>query len=287
MWYIDRDSRHRWISHRVKRRVVHRKTRYQLVEIFDTYEYGRMVVLDGMIQSAESDEALYHELLVHPAMLAHPRPQRVLVLGAGEGATVREVLKHPSVEKVTMIDIDREFVDLCKRYLTKWHRGVFKDERVELIYDDAYAHLRKGKDRYDLVIGDISDPSEKGPSRSVYAAEFYTLVKKVLEADGIFVTHATAVHYVRKESHARDMVENLRGLFPRVEPYYEYIPSFGSLWCFVASSFRFSLWSISPKLLARRLSNRRIRDLSYYEPRLHERIFVIPSYIGGQLGFGS
>lgn len=286
MWYIDRDSRYRWISHRVKRLVVRRKTRYQLVEILDTYEFGRIVVLDGMIQSAESDEALYHELLVHPAMLVHPRPRRVLVLGAGEGATVREVLKHPSVEKVTMIDIDREFVDLCRRYLTKWHRGVLKDERVELIYDDAYAHLRKGKERFDLVIGDISDPSEKGPSRSVYVAEFYALVKKVLEADGIFVTHATAVHYVRKESYAGGMVRYLRRLFPRVDPYYEYIPSFGALWCFVAASHRFSPRSLSSKLVERRLSERGIRDLSYYEPRLHERIFVIPSYIGAQLGFG-
>lgn len=276
MWFIDKNSPFHWIHHRVKKNVVSVRTPFQHVEIFDTYEYGRMVVLDGQIQSAELDESIYHEILVHPAMIAHPRPEHILILGAGEGATLREVLKHRTVRRVTMIDIDRIFVDLCRKYLRKWHRGSFRDRRVELVHDDAFAYLRKCSDGFDVIIADISDPADSGPSRSIYTEKFYTLVRKVLKPGGIFVTHATAVYYFPHRNYSAGIMKKLFRIFPNVDAYYEYIPSFGTLWSYATGSFRYRPKALSNGLIEQRLKERGICSLSYYSPETHKRLFTMP-----------
>jgi spermidine synthase len=276
MWFIDKNSPFHWIYHRVKRNVVSVKTLFQHVEIFDTYEYGRMVVLDGQIQSAESDEFIYHEILVHPAMIAHPRPEHILILGAGEGATLREVLKHPTVRRVTMIDIDRKFVELCRRYLRKWHRGSFRNRKVELVHDDAFEYLRKSPGSFDVIIADISDPADSGPSQSIYTTKFYSLVRKVLKKDGIFVTHATAVYYFPHRNYSAGIMKKLSRIFANVDAYYEYIPSYGTLWSYATGSFRYSPKALSKNVIEQRLKVRGIANLSYYSPETHKRLFTMP-----------
>ncbi len=276
MWFIDKNSPYHWIYHRVKKHVVSVRTPFQEVDIIDTYEFGRMVVLDGQIQSAESDEFIYHEILVHPAMITHPKPEHILILGAGEGATLREVLKHPTVKKVVMIDIDREFVDLCKEHLKKWHKGSFRNEKVELVYDDAFSYLQNTANRFDVIIADISDPTDKGPAYSVYTAKFYTLVKKVLMHDGIFVTNATAVSFVSHKKYSAQIMKNIVKVFSSVNPYYEYIPSFGSLWAYATGSFRYSPGLMSSAVIGRKLKQRRIEKLFYYNSLTHRKLFTMP-----------
>ncbi len=283
MWFIDKNSPNHWIYHRVGKRVLSTKTRYQKVDIFDTPEFGRMVVLDGLIQSAQSDEFIYHEILVHPAMITHPKPKHVLVLGAGEGATLREVLRHSTVRHVVMVDIDREFVELCKRYLPAWHRGSFESEKVEVVFEDAFRYLQ-GTDRtFDVIIADISDPSEIGPARSIYTARFYALVRKALRADGIFVTHATAVHYAPHKNDAAGIARKLSRLFPHVDLFYEYVPSFGSLWSFAAGSAALSPKAMSPRRIEERLRRRGVEGLSFYGPASHGRIFALPLCVQQQV----
>lgn len=276
MWFIDKNTPNHWIYHRVKKRVVSVKTAFQKVDIIDTYEFGRMVVLDGQIQSAESDEFIYHEILVHPAMISHPKPQQVLILGAGEGATLREVLKHPTVKRVVMIDIDKEFVDLCKRYLKKWHKGSFRNEKVALVFDDAFTYLQKTDNRFDVIIADISDPADKGPAHLIYTAEFYSLIKKTLLTNGIFATHATAVYFTTHKNYSCGIMKKLLTIFPMVDFYYEYVPSFGALWSYATGSFRQSPRQMSSALVERRLAQRGVESLSYYSLETHRRLFTMP-----------
>lgn len=278
-WFIDKESENRWIYHRVKKHVLSRETKYQKVEIIDTYNLGRVVILDDKIQSAETDEFIYHEALVHPAMIAHSKPEKILILGGGEGATLREVLKHSMVKKVIMVDIDEEFVNLCKGYLKKWHKGSFNDPRVELIFADGREYVKKIKSKFDVIIADVSDPIEEGPARLLYKKEFYSLVKKVLMPDGIFVTHATNIDGSSSKSISSGIFKIFKKIFPEAVFYYEYIPSFSSLWAFTIGSLKYSLRELSPNIISKRLKERKLKDLSYYDPETHERLFCLPKCI--------
>jgi spermidine synthase len=278
-WFIDKDSRHRWIYHRIKKHVVSAKTRFQQVEFIDTYELGRLVVLDNKIQSSEADEFIYHETLIHPAMVTHPAPKIVLILGGGEGATLREVLKHQTVEKVVMIDIDEEFVNLCKKYLKNWHHGSFNDKRVELIFSDANEYVKKSKPIFDVIIADISDPLEKGPAQELYTMEFYSNIRKALRTNGIFVTHTTGVFYTSSGYIYTDILKSLNDIFPLTDFYYEYIPSFSSLWGFAACSQKYSPRKLSSATVYKRLKKRKLNSLSYYDTETHTRLFHLPGLL--------
>ena len=283
-WLIDEDSKHRWIYHRVKSHILSKKTRFQQVEFIDTYDLGCVVILDGKIQSAEVDEFIYHEALVHPTMITHPDPKNVLIFGGGEGATLREVLKHPTVKRVVMVDIDEDFVHLCKMYLKKWHHGSFHNERVELIFADAREYVRKSKSSFDIIIADISDPVEKGPAQMLYTKQFYSSIKRVLSPTGIFVTHATAVFYTPDKSITTRIFRMLSDIFPVADFYYEYIPSYSSLWSFTIGSLKYSPWKLSSSVLNRRLTKRGLNNLSYYDQETHKRIFSLPKCVRKVLG---
>jgi spermidine synthase len=276
-WFIDRDSNYRFVFNKFKKHVCSQKTRFQQVDIIDTQNLGRVVILDRKVQSAESDEFIYHEALVHPAMVTHPNPKSVLILGGGEGATLREVIKHETVQKVVMVDIDKEFVHLCKKYLKKWHRGSFKDNKVDLLFLDAIEYMKKSECRFDIIIADISDPIEEGPALKIYTKEFYALVKKVLAPTGIFVTHATEVHYSLYKKTADKILNTLNGIFLGVKLYFEYIPSFICLWGFAIASSKYNPEKISKKTIERRLQKRKIKNIHYYNAEIHKRMFTIPN----------
>lgn len=283
-WFIDKESDCRWIYHKVKEQVLSTKTRFQHVELIDTYNFGRVVILDNKIQSAEADEYIYHEALVHPVMITHPEPEDILILGGGEGATLREVLKHPAVKKVVMVDIDEEFVNLCKARLKKWHRHSFNNEKVELIFADAREYIKKTKSKFDVIIADISDPVEKGHSQLLYTKEFYSFIKKTLMPDGIFVTHATEVHYIPHKSISHKIFRTFAEIFPIAEFYYDYIPSFSSLWAFTVGSLKYSPRETSSTTIGTRLKERRLKNLSYYDQETHKRLFYLPKCIKKLLG---
>jgi spermidine synthase len=285
-WFVDKESDYRWICHRVEKRILSAKTEFQHVKLMDTYNLGRVVILDDKIQSAEADEFIYHEALVHPAMIAHPEPESILILGGGEGAALREVLKHPTVKKVVMVDIDEKFVNLCKNHLKKWHKGLFNNKKLELIFADARVYIKKIRSNFDVVIADISDPVEEGPSRMLYKKEFYSLIKKILRPDGIFVTHATEVHYTPNKGLSSKIFKTLAQLFPKSEFYYEYIPSFSSLWAFTIGSSKYSPREISSNIVRKKLKERKLGNLLYYDEETHKRLFCLPKCIRKLLATG-
>lgn len=275
-WFIDKESSYRWICHRVKKCLLSTKTTFQKVEIFDSYNLGRVVVLDDKIQSAEVDEFIYHEAIVHPAMITHPSPETILILGGGEGATLREVIKHPTVKKIVMVDIDEEFVRLCKKHLKKWHSGSFNDKRVELIFSDAMEYIKVTRSKFDVIIADISDPVEKGPAQILYTKKFYSSIKKTLMPNGIFVTHATEAHYIPNKSISIEIFRKFSDIFPLSDFYYEYVPSYSSLWSFIIGSLKYSPAKLSPMTIGNRLKKRGLNNLSYYDQETHKRLFYIP-----------
>ena len=202
------------------RKVYHSgRTEYQDVVVQDGAAFGLSLVLDGKTQSTEVDEFAYHEGLVHPAMIAHPGPRSVFVAGGGEGATIREALKHRTVERVVMVDIDKQVVELCRAHLPNHHAGSFDDPRVELFHADARAYLEATSERFDIVVIDVPDPLEAGPAVMLYTLEFYTMVRERLRDGGLIVAQSgpTGPSFLRAvllggRQHHRERVPNRRPL---------------------------------------------------------------------------
>lgn len=208
------------------------RTAYQHVLIAETRAFGRALFMDGVLMSTEADEGLYHSALVHPGLFTHGRPAHVLIGGGGEGATLREVLRHPSVESVTMVDIDEEAVRLCRQHLGAWHRGAFDDPRVRLSYRDVREVLSESRaEAYDAIVLDLGDPASSETSVPAATVEFYRLVRRALRRSGIAALQAG--EYLGSPSSAyASFIATLCAAFPHVRPYRVAIPSFCSVWGF-------------------------------------------------------
>lgn len=256
-------------------RIVHSgRTRYQEVLIVDTALHGRMLFLDGVAQSSERDEFIYHEMLVHPALFSHPNPRRILVIGGAEGATIREVLRHPSVERVVMVDIDGELVELCREHLGPWHRGSFEDPRVELVIDDARRYASSGGDRFDCIVVDLSDPEEGSPALLLFTREFYEILGKRLAPGGTMTLQGEGTSPQDNTLHAR-MVVTLRSVFEGVHPYGYALPSFHRPDADI-------LVTTDPEWSLDRLASRTAHAdtaLEYFSSEMARAVFALPPYL--------
>jgi spermidine synthase len=231
-------------EYRLNRLIHSGNTAFQNVVIGETYNYGLALFLDGAIQSSDWDESLYHELLVQPPMLAHPEPRDVLIIGGGEGAALREVLVHGSVRSATMVDIDRELIELCQRHLQSWHLGAFDDPRVRLVYQDGREFVVQDDGSYDVIIVDLVDMFDGGPAQALYTRQFYELLRRRLRDGGIVVVQGFEFSFLDYVQHAA-LCRTLRTAFTEVHSYQSHIPSFLGSWGFVLASdwFEPTQWS--------------------------------------------
>jgi spermidine synthase len=220
---------------RLRQVVYQGHTAFQEVLIADTCNYGRALMLDGAIQSAADDEALYHECLVQPVMLCHPEPRDVLIVGGGEGATLREVLVHRSVRQATMVDLDPEVVELCREHLTGWHRGAFADPRARLVFDDGRRFIENDDGLYDVVLIDVVDMLDNGPAQALYTRQFYEQLRRRLRPEGVVVVQGLEFSFLDDKPHAA-LARTLRTVFPEVHSYRSHVPSFLSAWGFLLAS---------------------------------------------------
>ncbi|RWR95912.1 thermospermine synthase ACAULIS5 [Cinnamomum micranthum f. kanehirae] len=150
---------------------------YQDIALLDTKHFGKALVIDGKMQSAEMDEFIYHECLIHPPLLCHPNPKTVFIMGGGEGSAAREIFRHKTIERVVMCDIDQDVVDFCRRYLTV-NQQAFRNEKLQLVINDAKIELEKREEKFDVIVGDLADPVEGGPCYQLYTKSFYEKVLK-------------------------------------------------------------------------------------------------------------
>lgn len=211
-------------------------SKYQDIALLDTKHFGKALVIDGKMQSAEIDEFIYHECLIHPALLCHSNPKSVFIMGGGEGAAAREVLKHRNIERVVMCDIDQEVVDFCRTYLTANHEA-FASEKLCLVINDAGVELKKMEEKYDIIVGDLADPMEGGPCYQLYTKSFYEQVlKPKLHHQGIFVTQAGPAGVLSHKEVFSSIYNTLKHVFKYVLAYTTHVPSYADTWGWVMAS---------------------------------------------------
>ncbi|KAK6929970.1 Spermidine synthase, tetramerization domain [Dillenia turbinata] len=238
-------------------------TEYQDFALLDTKPFGKALVIDGKLQSAEIDEFIYHECLVHPALLHHSNPRTIFIMGGGEGSTAREILRHKTVDKVVMCDIDEKVVEFCKSYLVM-NREAFCDPRLDVVINDARAELDNKVGSYDVIIGDLADPIEGGPSYQLYTKSFYeSIIKPRLSQGGIFVTQAGPAGIFSHTEVFSCIYNTLRQVFKYVVPYSAHIPSYADTWGWVMASD--SPLMLSPEEIDIRIKHRIIGESRYLD----------------------
>jgi len=281
-WFHDYISPNLTMLHSIEGVIYSGRSEFQSIEVINTGSFGTCLVLDGKIQSSESDEFVYHEALVHPVMLTHPKPERIFIAGGGEGATLREVLRHRSVKKVTMVDLDKEVVDVCRRFLPSFHQNSFDDPRVELHFADARQFLAKNNDKFDIIIIDLADPLAGGPARFLYTREFYQIIKQRIEPEGIMSVQAESATWTDLENFTI-LASTLKTVFPVIRPYQTHIPSFTCLWGFISASENLDPTKLAPEETDARIRVRISKELKSYDGLTHEAMFTIPKHIRQQL----
>ncbi|MBI4285705.1 MAG: polyamine aminopropyltransferase [Chloroflexi bacterium] len=280
-WFYDQVSLALVQLHSIEEVLYKGQTKFQSVEIFRSGILGKVLVLDGKVQSAEADEFIYHEALVQPPMITHRHPETVFIAGGGEGATLREVLRHKTVKRAVMVDLDEEVVRLCQKYLPDHSQGAFQDRRAEVYHTDARDYLAKSKDKYDVIILDVPDPVEEGPAYLLYTQEFYRLVLGKLTDCGIVSVQAGPAGWTDLLNFS-SVFNTLRSVFPIVRAYKADVPSFGSPWGFCLASLSDCPLQLSVAEIDRRIASRGL-TLKSYDGVAHQGMFALPKYLRTEL----
>lgn len=275
--YRDPLTQHTVMEHTVTQTYFSQETEFQQVDVFETAEFGTMLALGGVVNVAERDEAGYHEMLAHVPLMAHPNPKRVLIIGGGDGGTLREVVKHPCVEEAVLVEIDQVVIDVCKRYLPETAVG-FAHPKARVIVGDGLAYVRDAAPgSFDVILVDSTDPVDAGVV--LFTEEFYRGCHRALKADGVLVPQSDSIVYYAERVGA--IVKTLRGIFERVDLYTSSVPTYpGGLW-----SFAFA--SKGPHPFAQ-VSAARSEALeaqcSYYNGALHRAAFALPTFMRRAVG---
>jgi spermidine synthase len=251
---------------------------FQHLQVLDTVPFGRMLVLDDATQTSEVDEYVYHEMLVHVPMMAHPDPKRVLVIGGGDGGALRRVLEHP-VNKATMVEIDGEVVRVSRAWLPAIAGEAFTHPRGELLIGDGVQYLRETTEHFDVILVDSTDPV--GPAVELFGEAFYRDARRALGDNGIIVTQSGSPLVMLDELQAA--VQLMRRVFPIVKTYLCSIPLYpGVLWSFTAASMTIDPSSVDAATIAARLLANG-QPTGWYTPDIHSAAFALPNFLRGAL----
>lgn len=280
-WYVEQFAPTELHHHAVDRVYYAGRTPFQSVGIIETPVFGKMLILDGDTQSSQADEKIYHETLVHPAMAGARDRSGVLILGGGEGATLREALRHPQARRVTMVDIDGEVVDLCKRHLPEWSDGAFDDPRARVIVGDALEFLARDRDRYGVIISDLTEPLEDSPSNPLFCEKVFRNIKARLAPGGVYVLQASTAGFHNMRLHAK-MARSLRPHYRRVVSFYTHVPAFDNDWAFIACSDEVDLSALDPAAVDAYCAQLHGENY-FYDGETHRRLFALPRYLRREL----
>ena len=277
-WFFETTTPVEGHFHAITRTLFSLQTEFQHMEILETASYGKCLVLDGRMQSSVADDFLYHETLVHPAMILHPRPETALVIGGGEGATLREILRYPSIRRAVMVDIDRAVVEACVTHLPEMHQGAFADPRVELRHEDARGYLQATAERFDVAIVDLTEPLEAGPACLLFTREFYRLLSDRMTDGGTLALQAGMTKVGELGFYAA-MARTLTDVFPVVAPYQSFISCFGTPWGFIVASKSGDPRALSPVGIDQRVRERVTGELRFYDGLAQQHMFSLPKFL--------
>ncbi len=263
---------------RVSKMLLEGQTKYQTYQICEIPRFGKSLFLDYNIQTSLLDEYIFHECMSQPAMTLHPDPKRVVVCGGGEGATLREALKHNTVTNATMVDIDEELVDMVKIHMPEWHQGCFDDPRTTLLHTDARAWLEAEKgNNWDVILSDLPNPHEEGPGQMLFTKEYFQICYDALGDNGTFAMQAGSASENYPECFAC-CVKTLREVFPFVAGYYGMVNTFFQPWAFVLASKTEDPYKLNQAEIVKRYQERGVKN-RYYTPRFHQACFTLPEYL--------
>jgi spermidine synthase len=268
LWYTQKQTETYGITAKITKTYVTEKTDFQDLAMIETEEFGTMLVLDGMVMTTVRDEFVYHEMVAHPALFTHPNPKHVLVVGGGDGGVIREILKHPSVEKAVLVDIDGKVIEYSKKYLPSIACGL-DDPRVEVIVNDGYMHIHDHKNTYDVIMVDSTEPV--GPAVELFSKGFYQGIFESLKEDGIFIAQTDNPWF--KADLIQSVNRDVREIFPIVRVYCANIPTYPSgLWTFTMGSKQYDPLAVDEAKIPE-------IESKYYTPRLHKAAFVLPRFV--------
>lgn len=278
LWYTDQHTKDVRFSMKCKKMLVSHKSEFQRIDILETYEYGRVLVLDGELMITEKDEFIYHEMITHVPMAVHPNVKRVLVIGAGDGGTIRELCKYDSIESIDMVEVDKDIVTLCKEYMPSTACKL-TDERVHMYFEEGLRFVRGKHDEYDLIIVDCADPF--GPAEGLFTREFYGNCFKALDEDGILINQHESPFYNEHSNSVQKAHRNISSIFPTSTVYQCHIPSYPSgHWL-----FGFASKTYDPiKDIKEKEWNELKLKVRYYNTDLHKGCFYLPNYVKELLG---
>ncbi len=259
-----------------KKLIASKKSDFQEIEIFENPKFGKILMLDGVVQTTEADEFFYHEMFTHTPIFSHGNVKSVLIIGGGDGGILREVLKHKSIERAVMIEIDGEVIDLCKKHMPSLNNGSFDDKRAEVRVDDGINYVKTTTDKFDLIIVDSTDPINVG--EVLFTDEFYANAKKCLNEGGILTTQS-GVPFLQDDE-LKNIQSKLEKIFKDLTFYIVPVPTYiGSFMCLSFATDNVSLKDANLQIVTKRLADSGIENLNYYNPATHLSSFALPEYI--------
>ncbi len=273
LWYTEEHSENIRFSIRVDKQLYSAQSPFQRIDIFESSEFGKFFTLDGLMMVTEKDEFIYHDMITHIPMATNPNIKHVLVIGAGDGGTVRELTRYDSIERIDMVEIDKMVVDACIEFLPQTACKL-KDKRVNLYFEDGLKFVRTKQDAYDLIIVDSTDPF--GPGEGLFTKEFYGNCFNALKADGILVNQHETPYYASYAKSMQRAHKRIKEFFPICHVYQAHIPTYPSgHWLFGFASKRFDPIADLDEAAWNKLGV----STKYYNTQLHKGCFAIPNYV--------
>jgi spermidine synthase len=255
------------------------RTPYQHLEVFETPEFGRMFRLDGCNMTSERDEFFYHEPIAHIGALAQAAPRRALIIGGGDGGAAEELLKHPTIERVVIAELDAEVVRIAREYFQSVHRGALDDARVEIRIGDAFAELQRTTETFDVVVMDLTDPI--GPAEALYGTGSFRAIDRVLRPHGVLALHIGSPYFHRGRFVAT--TQRVGEVFAFVRHYFVHVPLYGANWGMAFASRETDVAQPGAADIDERIRERRIAQLQYLNGDTMRAGFALPEYVRSML----
>ena len=273
LWFSEMQTPNVKFSIRVERQLYSGQSEFQRIDVFESPEFGRFLTLDGYMMLTERDEFIYHEMITHVPLAVHPKVKRVLVIGAGDGGVIRELVRYPEIEDIDLVEIDELVVEVCRKYLPQTACRL-DDPRVHIHYEDGLKYIRSCEDEYDLILVDSTDPF--GPGEGLFTREFYGNCFKALKDDGIMINQHESPFYAEDAAACQSMHKLIVESFPISKIYQAHIPTYPSgHWLFGFASKKYH----PLKDLDETRWNLRGLSCKYYTTTLHKGAFYIPAYV--------